>query len=214
MTIHAPRQARSAASLDRLLAAAEEVLRERSFDEAGLAEIARRAGATVGTFYARFPGKEALLRHLEERLYAGVAALVGAKADALAAGERPLPALVRELLLATIGFYREHRGALRALTLRSRSDPELRARMDETNRRSLAALAPAFAPHAARIGHPDPGEAVPFAVLMAGHTLREAILFREPWLEDAGWTDEKLAGELARAVLAYLGVSADEVPAG
>jgi AcrR family transcriptional regulator len=46
---------------DRLLSAAAEVFAERGYDGAGVAEIARRAGATTGAIYSRFAGKADLL---------------------------------------------------------------------------------------------------------------------------------------------------------
>lgn len=46
---------------DRLLAAAAEVFAERGYDRAGVAEIARRAGATTGAIYSRHAGKAELL---------------------------------------------------------------------------------------------------------------------------------------------------------
>lgn len=57
----------------RLLEAAAEVFAERGYDKAGVAEIARRAGATTGAIYARYPGKaellvEAIDPHAEDEL--------------------------------------------------------------------------------------------------------------------------------------------------
>jgi AcrR family transcriptional regulator len=61
----APTGAASPVELDeigeRLLAAAAEVLAERGYDKAGVAEIARRAGVTTGAIYSRYPGKAELL---------------------------------------------------------------------------------------------------------------------------------------------------------
>jgi AcrR family transcriptional regulator len=68
-TTRAPRQARSRATFDRLLAAAAELLAERRFEEATVAELVRRAGSSVGAFYARFGSKEALFHELDERLF-------------------------------------------------------------------------------------------------------------------------------------------------
>src|SRR3954462_15588661 len=65
-----PQQLRSQETLDRILDAAEQVLAEKSFGEATLAEIMERAGVTVGAFYRRYPDKNALLRHLDERFFA------------------------------------------------------------------------------------------------------------------------------------------------
>ncbi|HEX5726316.1 MAG TPA: helix-turn-helix domain-containing protein [Longimicrobiaceae bacterium] len=203
MSVRTPRQARSAASLERMLAAAETVLRVRSFEQAALAEIARHAGVTVGAFYARFSSKEALLRHLEERLHAHLDALAAEQAVLVnQAPEEAVPALLR----AALGFYREHRGTLRALVLRSWSDAGLRARLDGADRRALGAVAAAVLARREWIAHPDPAAAVSFALVLVGTLLREAVLFRPQWLEGAGWTDERFAGELSRAFLAYLGM--------
>ena len=75
MTAHSqffrpPQQTRSQETLDRILDAAEQVLVEKAFGEATLAEIMERAGVTVGAFYRRYPDKNALLRHLDERFFA------------------------------------------------------------------------------------------------------------------------------------------------
>ena len=40
----------------RLLVAATEVVAERGYDRAGVAEIARRAGLTTGAIYSRYRG--------------------------------------------------------------------------------------------------------------------------------------------------------------
>lgn len=45
----------------RLLKAAVEVLAEKGYDGAGVAEIARRAGLTTGAIYSRYSGKAELL---------------------------------------------------------------------------------------------------------------------------------------------------------
>src|SRR3954464_11093701 len=68
-----PQQSRSQETLDRILDAAEQVLAEKAFGEHTLAEIMERAGVTVGAFYRRYPDKNALLRHLDERFFAEMA---------------------------------------------------------------------------------------------------------------------------------------------
>jgi AcrR family transcriptional regulator len=59
-----PQQRRSAATLDRIVRAAEELLAERSFEEATVDDIVARAGSSKGSFYSRFADKEALLAYL------------------------------------------------------------------------------------------------------------------------------------------------------
>ena len=64
-----PRQARSRATLDRLLDATAAVLAEKPFDEASIAEIVHRAGTSVGAFYGRFSNKDSLLDCFDERFF-------------------------------------------------------------------------------------------------------------------------------------------------
>jgi TetR/AcrR family transcriptional regulator, transcriptional repressor for nem operon len=54
---------------DRILSAAEAVIKDRGPEAATVEAVMRRAGLTVGGFYAHFPSKEALAR---EALLAGV----------------------------------------------------------------------------------------------------------------------------------------------
>ena len=66
--VRAPQQARSQATLGRLLDATEKLLDDRPFDELAVADICKAASSSVGAFYARFPDKTALLHVLHERL--------------------------------------------------------------------------------------------------------------------------------------------------
>jgi AcrR family transcriptional regulator len=64
----APRLRQDAArNRDRIIAVAGQVFAEQGVD-AGVEEIARRAGVGIGTFYRRFPTKDDLLRQIAEDL--------------------------------------------------------------------------------------------------------------------------------------------------
>ncbi|MFG2622524.1 TetR/AcrR family transcriptional regulator [Streptomyces sp. NPDC048507] len=63
-----PRQARSAATLARVLRAAEEIASTSGLEEMTIAGVARRAGVAVGTIYRRFEDKEQLITALSERM--------------------------------------------------------------------------------------------------------------------------------------------------
>src|SRR3989304_5140937 len=67
--VRPPQQARSRATLDRFVEAAVALVGERRFEDAPVAEIARRARASVGAFYARFPDKDALVEFMNERMF-------------------------------------------------------------------------------------------------------------------------------------------------
>ncbi|MEV4781100.1 TetR/AcrR family transcriptional regulator [Burkholderia sp. LMU1-1-1.1] len=73
----APRQRRSAHTVEALLEAAAQVLELRGLEGYNTNAVARRAGASVGTLYQYFPGKDALTLALllrEDRLFHEAAA--------------------------------------------------------------------------------------------------------------------------------------------
>ncbi|MFD7028722.1 TetR/AcrR family transcriptional regulator [Streptomyces sp. NPDC059917] len=63
-----PRQARSAATLARVLRAAEEIASSVGLEEMTIAAVAKSAGVSVGTIYRRFEDKEQLIAALSERM--------------------------------------------------------------------------------------------------------------------------------------------------
>ena len=91
------------ATCEAILAAAEEAIAERGLHAAGMAEIATRAGVSVGTLYNHFADKDAIL-----------AALVGERRrQMLARVDAALEACRGQPFRAQLGAYLE--GALRAL---------------------------------------------------------------------------------------------------
>ena len=62
--------------VDQLLSIATEVFLEKGFDSASVGEMAKRAGASKGTYYSRYPTKEllfaAMIRRKADRLEAGL----------------------------------------------------------------------------------------------------------------------------------------------
>ncbi|MFG3133230.1 TetR/AcrR family transcriptional regulator [Streptomyces tendae] len=63
-----PRQARSAATLARVLRAAEELASSIGLEEMTMTGVAECAGVSVGTIYRRFEDKEQLITALAERM--------------------------------------------------------------------------------------------------------------------------------------------------
>jgi AcrR family transcriptional regulator len=129
-----PQQERSQETLDRLLDALVELLGEREFDDISVSDIARRAERTVGSFYGRFPDKEAALyalhtRHLE-RDRAAVATLFQPERFVAAS----LSETVHSLVSVVVGAYRHPRASFRAVILRSASAPEFLDQCAETAR--------------------------------------------------------------------------------
>jgi AcrR family transcriptional regulator len=109
-----PKQLRSQQTLERILLAAEELLREKCFDDVSVAEIVARAHSSSGSFYARFPDKRALLHALHERF----GERVRLETDALLAPERwertSTQELIEEVVKHLVVLFEAHDGVLRA----------------------------------------------------------------------------------------------------
>ena len=188
------------------MTAAAELLAERRFEEATVADLVRRGRSSVGSFYARFRSKEALLDDLHERLFeVGRASwgefLASSRWEGASAG-----AIVDAVVSRLVAMRRERRGLLRALALyvRSRPDSAFARRSVELNRR-LTERVTALLLERREIGHPKPERAVAFALQIADSVTRDAILFEETRLSPRT-SDRELASELSRTLRGVLGV--------
>jgi AcrR family transcriptional regulator len=207
-SVRAPRQARSRATLHRFLRAALDLLAERRFEEATVAEIAARARASVGAFYARFPSKESLLAYLEDRLFEEGRA----NWDAFLAPERwrgrPAADVVEAVVRHIVRKRRAHRGLLRALSLhaRSRPGPRFEEHAGALSRHVHGRLRELLLERRSEIAHRDPERAIAFGLLLVDGATREAILFGEAARLPVRLSDAALVRELTTAWLACLGV--------
>jgi AcrR family transcriptional regulator len=103
---------------DRLLSAGLSLFAHRGTERVNSNAIARRAGLGIGTFYAHFPDKHALLREIELRT---LGAIQSARIQAMArAGNEPR-AQVRESITAVAHFARLHPEAYRVTFGRERA---------------------------------------------------------------------------------------------
>lgn len=202
-----PLQARSRRTMDRMVRAAEDLLEERPFDAVSVAEIVRRAGTSVGAFYARFSSKVDLLAAIYARRFGAEATersrkyLVG-----FASREMPLEQRTLEVVRNMAAYFQSNRRLLQEMALRAGQREETLPTGFREVRAHRAAFndgwARAFLAHPEQIGHPDPERAVRFGLFVAAATCRDAFLLGEPGAEDL--PAEELVGELSRALNAYL----------
>lgn len=101
----------------RLLAAGLSLFARDGTERVNTNAIARRAGVAVGTFYAHFPDKYALLREVQTRTLAGIRQ---ARANALRGATQPAQQ-VRRSIAATVDFAERHPEAYRVTFGRERS---------------------------------------------------------------------------------------------
>jgi AcrR family transcriptional regulator len=138
--VRRPQQARSRRTRERVLAAAVAAFEERGFDETTTAAIARRADIGVGTLYAYFPDKRALLLEILDGTVRAIADhVVEALVPERWEGADPR-GLVRGVIEAVFGARRISPGLQRILWERYFKDPEFRAAVVALETRILAAL--------------------------------------------------------------------------
>lgn len=104
-----PRQERSEATVEAILAATARVLSKAGFERASTNAIARVAGVSIGSLYQYFPNKEALVATLLERHASLLIALARSTFGALA--DEPLPVAARRLVDSLFELY-SHQPAL------------------------------------------------------------------------------------------------------
>ena len=105
-----PKQHRSRQTLHRVARAALELIGQNGVEATTVEAIARQAGSSVGSFYARFDGKGDLLVYLDERIWESVE---HRWSEAMAEGmaEQPIEQLVRGFARLYIDLDLVHRGA-------------------------------------------------------------------------------------------------------
>jgi AcrR family transcriptional regulator len=168
------RQERSQRTLERLLDAAEIVIRDKGFADAAVVDIARRAGCSVGTFYRRFRDKQTLLHALDERF----AEEFRATMEEAVAPERWRGAPIAEILAGYLEFSLEqgraraalHRAAL-VMSVRDAAFAERQTRLAGDLHERLRDLLWA---RRGEIGHEEPAVAIEFAL----EQLRSMLLAR------------------------------------
>ncbi|MBV8976008.1 MAG: TetR/AcrR family transcriptional regulator [Alphaproteobacteria bacterium] len=106
-------QARSLATRERLLAAAEKTFADKGYDGAKLSDIAAEAGVSVGAVYFRFKDKDALFLGVAETFVQEARARLGE--FVVDDATRPLDEVVRTFVMRTAANFAAHRGLFRAI---------------------------------------------------------------------------------------------------
>ena len=203
-----PQQARSRETQEAILAAAEHVFAEVGIAQATVAEICERAGVAVGTFYGRFPDKDALLLFWHERFFKrGRVAFDRAFSDSMWEG-RPTEQVIRGWVQSRVLHYRKNRRLLKALLLyvRGRPAPEFKSLAAQLRVPALERLSLLLGARRDEWSHPDPAHALRLAVVMTEASVQNVVLFNEQRGDDVQFSDEELVESLSDAVCAILRV--------
>lgn len=199
--VHAPLQARSRRTLERIVQAALRLFGRDGVEGTTVHAIVEEAGSSVGSFYARFDGKEELVRFLEARVWDDALARWSQGMESGQWDEASLDRVVEGvvgLLLRTERIDADQRRVLARDAPSATGAARFRTTVREDVRRLLLA-------RRTDITHPDPPGAVDllFTVLVGG--VREL-------LHEAS---EPEVDELSRLALSYLRPRAEATgPAG
>lgn len=209
-----PQQDRSRRTLERMLDAAVDLMNEGTFEKARVTEVVRRAGCSVGAFYARFSGKEALFLAAQDHFFGRLEHVIEGLTDARRWEGRTLEYRVRGVLNEVLKMFQKHAGILGAtsLHLRSRNDVESLARGRKFNRAAWSRIGSVFLACRSEMSHPDPDQAVAVALSFTFSAMRERIVFRKTELVPLQISNRAFVEELIRACLSYLQVGPQRAP--
>jgi AcrR family transcriptional regulator len=104
-----------------IIAAAEQLLRERPFRELTVDEVMRRTGLSRPSFYVYFKDRHELVLRLVQHLSAEMLVVANRWYEA----KEPSPSMLREALEGAVAVYGEHSAVLRALADAAVDDPDV-----------------------------------------------------------------------------------------
>ncbi len=197
-----PKQARSQATLERIVEATKDLMEEKDWPLITMAEIAERAQSSVGSLYARFPSKQTLLDHLDEDYAQTVIEMCHnwptGNAKSL---DQYLEGLTKQLLK----FHRSAPGRIRHLILEARlhQHSNFAARTERMNE-ALSGLWRPIADYAQQLGHAHPERSAHWAFRTIVTLVREIVLFPESFGTLTKEPNSILAKRIARSASAHL----------
>jgi len=175
--VRAPRQARSQATLERFVEATRQLLEQQSFEDITVADIVQRAERTVGSFYARFDDKYAVLHVLTERLQRRITDVVRAFCDPVRWEGAPVSDFVAESVRLNVQAYRRAGPLYKASLQASVTDDRFRRRRMETMLVCAEAQKRLLLSRSDELHCADPERASDMMFELVSATLDHALLF-------------------------------------
>lgn len=213
--VKTPCQQRSRDSLERILKAAEALISSKGHEALTIAEVVRRSHTSVGTVYARFPDKVALLHAVHERVILRDLEefrehLARVRWESLSLEE----AVVQ---LATIKRF-QAKGMERlyeAFVVHGATDPVLRAEGYRVKGLNEDLDVEILMSHSEAIGHVDPEEAIRIASRVWQAAREEMVQRSKSGVPGPGGVPQDILMEkLDQVIVAYLRNSGRNCAAG
>ena len=155
-----PRQGRSQASLQRMLAAAEKVMSARGDDDFALTDVAKAGKVSIGSIYCRFDSKDALIQAVQQTVSARIQERQRALVTRVALDTDTLAEFVGRLVDEFADCLREFAPIMRPMMQRATRDPVVSRFGKDSHSSVLSDVTKAMMRYRAHIPHPDPERAV------------------------------------------------------
>lgn len=158
--LRAPVQGRSRASYERMLGAAEELMRETGSTDFTLNAVSRKGKVSIGSIYNRFESKDDLLHAVQLRVLNAVDQSMDTRLNGAIDKQTDLAHLILGLVDALAETLKEFHEVMRPLMMRATDDP-LVAKTGKSSYQTTARMfKSAVLSHANEIRQPDPERAV------------------------------------------------------
>jgi len=190
-----PKQSRSRRTLERIVRASLAILEEEGPEGLTVKAIVRRADSSVGSFYARFEGKEELLAYLGDRVWTEAAERWDDRLSERDWSELELDQLMEGAVRLLADASRSRASYLRALNQVGATGDAFAAFREHV----LGGIGRLLLERRDELGHPDPELAVELGLRAVVGVLDAAEL--------GGWRApgrEPLIAETARVLRSYL----------
>ncbi len=190
--------------------ATRELLNEKGLEGTTVPRVAARAGVSPASVYRRFPNKDALMRAVITQMLESVDAATTAALTPALAERLSLQAFAETLVRHSLASHRRNATMLRAMRRFIESHPStaFKKKAASLNIRAVEHVAEFLERKRDEMSHPNPRQAVAFAVMMVGFALQEIVVSDVlPAVPDPRLpaSDDALVQELVRAFLGYLG---------
>ena len=199
-----PRQSRSQASLERMLAAAESEMAARGDDEFALTDVAKAGKVSIGSIYCRFPSKDALIQAVQQRVSLRIQERQRTLITRIALDTDSLPAFVSRLVDEFADSLREFAPIMRPMMQRAARDPVVSKLGKDSHAMVLADVTKAVLRYRDSIPHPDPERAVQSSFNMVYATVARALSLGSTEESADGGPWETLKQDLAHMFTSFL----------
>jgi AcrR family transcriptional regulator len=212
--VNTAQQERSRRTELAIASALSTLLREKQFADISVADIAERAGVSVGGFYARFPSKDSLLALVELEILEEFNATAATALDPARFASSGLAAITLAYAQLLVANFRARGPEIVQILRYTRKGSDTERRLREFNIGVHDRMRALLNTHIDEICGPDPARTINLGLFFAAATAREAVLTRNLQVYPVSVTDQELADEIGHALYLYLTVELPSVREG